>query len=168
MIYFIDEERWLVKPFCDELKRRDYAVRNITMANEAYRELADPGPEQAEVDLVIIDVMLATDPDDELSQTLFTRAETDDFLRTGLVLLKLLVEKRPDIFPSRAVIFSGAGNSKLVERIEKVCKGYSIAFLKKGEYVTGFDFADAIEKIISDTSPARKGINNSAENTRLL
>ncbi len=153
MIYFIDEEDWLVKPYCEELKWRGCAVKNITTATDAYRELSDEeGVKNENIDLVIFDVMLAVDPDDNLSGTLFTRQKTDDFLRTGLVLLDLLIEKRPKVFPSRALIFSGVSDARLVEVIQDKCTMHDIKFMRKEDYTIGVDFADHIESIIKRNS----------------
>lgn len=141
MIYFVDEEAFQMSPFATELRLRGYKVKFLKDADIALRVL-----ENAEdIELVIIDVMLA--PDQE-AESKFSRNETEDFLQTGLLLLRYLIEFRGQEFGKKCLFFSMANQPNLVAEIKKVARMYSIPYCAKKDYSKPWVFADVVEGLI--------------------
>ena len=145
MIYFIDEDYRKLRALASELKTfHGFETKIIRDADSAYRELCDV--KESDVDLVIIDVMLAVKADGESSR--YSREETDDFHQTGIVLLDDLALVNPGVFPRKSVYFTHASSSDLVKEITASAKKHNIRMLKKKDYDTAYDFGIEIVGII--------------------
>ena len=143
-IYLVDEDKIQLEPFKVELEFRGYSVEFIKDADEAFLKLSRIGAD--DVDLVIIDVMLAANINKESSK--FNRHETNDFLETGLRLIEKLQKANPTIFPKKAILFSNATDSDLVNAIEKAASTFFIPYLDKRRFQSPLEFGDKIEEIL--------------------
>lgn len=119
------------------LSIKGYRVRTLPDATRALAVLQ----EAATIDMVIIDVMLARglDPGQYFNPELTARG-----LQTGLRLLELLSERRPDKFPGRVVLLSAATDAQLVEAIISVSKQLSIPYWRKEDFRVTRDFCKAV------------------------
>ncbi len=145
MIYFIDEDYRKLRALVSELKFNNFNAKVIRDADTAYSELAEVKPD--EVDIVIIDVMLAAKANADESR--YPREKTDDYHKTGLLLLDDLVRINPAVFPKYAIYLTHASNNELVKLISASAKKHSINLLRKKDYDTAFDFGEDIVEIIS-------------------
>jgi hypothetical protein len=143
MIYFVDEDVVQLEPFKIELEILGFEVCILQDADEAYEVLCVPNEE---LELAIIDVMLAADFDIERSR--FDRESTRDFLETGLVLLEQLKAVNPENFPRRAMLFSTATNTDLVQAVTQVAATNNIPYLDKNNYVNAWEFGQKVEETI--------------------
>jgi len=84
MIYFVDEDFRKLRVLVSELRINGFDATILRDADSAYHQLVSE--KKANIDLVIIDVMLAVNPD--ISKSRYTRANTDDYHKTGLLLLE--------------------------------------------------------------------------------
>jgi ActR/RegA family two-component response regulator len=141
MIYLIDEDFIELRSFVLELKLRGFEVQQLLDADEAYVRLK----EESNIELAIIDVMLSTA---ESSSSRYDRIQTNNFVTTGLSLLKDLSSDNPLCFPKKAVLFSHASIPTLVQKIQKVSDDCKIQYLDKNDYDNPYDFANEIEEII--------------------
>lgn len=146
MIYFVDEDYRKLRALVSELKFSDFEATIIRDADSAFSELSEVEPE--DVDLVIIDVMLAAKADENNSK--YPRDETDDYHKTGLLLLDDLSQVNPAVFPKKAVYLTHASNGELVSLILASAKKYGIKMLRKKDYDTAYDFGKHIVQIISE------------------
>jgi DNA-binding NarL/FixJ family response regulator len=144
MIYFIDEDYRKLRALVSELDIEGYDTKVIRDADNAFVELS--GLSGEDVDLVIIDVMLAA----KESCSKYTREETDDYHQTGLLLLDDLVQVNPRVFPKYAVYLTHATSADLVKVIITSAKKYGIKVLRKGNYDTGYDFAKDVKNIMKE------------------
>jgi len=145
MIYFIDEDYRKLRALASELTAfHGFETKIIRDADSAFRELSDI--KECDVDLVIIDVMLAVNANGESSR--YSREDTDDFHKTGIVLLDDLVLVNPDVFPKKAVYFTHASSGDLVKAISGSANKHGIRVLKKKDYNTAYDFGNEIVGII--------------------
>jgi len=144
-IYIVDEDAIQLEPFKVELELRDYNVKFLKDADEAYNVLTELPDD--EVTLAIIDVMLSVNVDSKVSQ--FNRIETNDFLETGLILTRKLSNKKPNIFPKKALLFSNATNPELVTSIRNNAEKYKIPYLDKSDYQSPLAFGDRVEDILT-------------------
>ena len=142
MIYFIDEDVIQIKPFVLELELRGHDVEIISNADKAFIKFKDN--DFADVELIIIDVMLAVEPNEHKS--IFTRIETDDFKITGIILLQRLKDQNPKIFPSKALFFTMATSPELLTTVKAACQKYSVKMLHKSEFPTPYEFGEEVEK----------------------
>ncbi len=143
MIYIVDEDQVQLRPLAIELQIRGYEVEFLENADRAFHTLSFAGNE---LEAAIIDVMLATAIDPK--ESIFSRTETDDFKRTGLVLLRELCMQNPSQFPKKGILFSMAMNPSLVRQIEDEAAQLKIPFLRKMEYASAYQLADAVESCI--------------------
>lgn len=143
-IFIVDEDAIQLEPFKVELEIRGFKVEFILDADEAFKALSKVSNDQ--ITLAIIDVMLAVNVKRGLSK--FDRIETNDFLKTGLILIEKLAELNPEIFPQKALFFSNATNQELVMSIEEEAEKYQIPYLDKSNYQSPLAFGDIIEEII--------------------
>ena len=133
MIYFIDDDVNQMWPFRNELEEQGYQVKALRNADEAFDHL-----EQAQdIELVIMDVMIGTGPK---QTSRFSAAETDDFLKTGLVLVDKLMQKNASKLQKRLLVFSMAHQIPLVGEIEKTVNKYNITYLRKPDYADPYEF----------------------------
>ncbi len=145
MIFFVDEDFRQLRALVSELAFRNIIVEVIPDADQAYDRLSEV--KVSEVDLVLVDVMLAASPNEALSR--YSRARTDDYHKTGLLLLDDLCEVNPVVFPSRAVYFTHANNGTLVAAVERSASQNKVPLLKKKDFNTAHHFGDAIEKLVA-------------------
>ncbi len=146
MIYFIDEDFRKLRALVSELKFNDFEVKVIRDADTAYTELETVTIE--EVDIVIIDVMLAAKVTKITSK--YSREKTDDYHKTGLLLLEDLVAVNQSVFPKSAIYFTHASNPELIKLISASAKKHGIKLLRKTDYDTAYEFGKDIVKIISE------------------
>jgi hypothetical protein len=108
VIYFIDEDHAAYGAWIAELELRGLGVSVIHNATDAFRDLWNISPK--EVDLVLIDVMLAP------GERVETPARSpDDYLCEGLQLLRDLTQQNASVFPARAVLLTNAVGPMLSE-----------------------------------------------------
>lgn len=145
MIYFVDEDRNEMRPFRQELAMRGFNTRQLFNADDGFNALFDA----RDVELAIIDVMLSTD---DVKSSRFSRDETNNFLITGLVLVRDLFDQAEclckKLFPKKIILYSHATEINLVQKIQKVALDYGILYLSKNDYDNPFEFANKIEEII--------------------
>jgi hypothetical protein len=140
VIHFIDEDwpAWL--SWTGELEVRGWKVNKIWNADDAYQHLTSP--DAPEVDLVIIDVMLAV-KDHEGDQ--FTDTRTAHYLQTGLCLLEDLVKAIPAPYPGRAVFLSNMMGEETKRATERSCRQYQVDLWRKSQFESPVMFADHVE-----------------------
>jgi hypothetical protein len=144
MIYIVDEDVAQLRPEESELKLRGYEVTFLRNADLAFDVLVSC--ENCHVDLVLIDVMLATNEDAAMSR--YSREKTDNFLRTGLLLLADLVDQNKTVFPTKAVLFTCSAGKALLAAVKQASDQYRIPLLRKRDFNTAFEFADRVEDIL--------------------
>ncbi len=96
------------------MKLRNHSVELIRDADAAFKKLKSA----KDIELAIIDVMLATASQDE---SIFTIFETDNFKTTGLSLVEKL-SKENNAFPRKALLFSHAVTKSIIDKIEIFAK----------------------------------------------
>lgn len=145
MIYFIDEDVNENEPFRIGLNMKGYEVKAISTADEAYEILRVASDPQA----IILDVMLASRGD---KTSLFDPVTTQNYVVTGLTLLKLLVEdkevKKRGKIPSRVILMSTVQYPEIVKQIQDVANEYGIPYLDKLDYDDMFLFAEKIDELV--------------------
>lgn len=146
MIYFVDEDYRKLRALVSELKFNGYEAKIIRDADTAFVELSEVTLEA--VDLVLIDVMLAANADEKNSK--YPRDKTDDYHKTGLLLLDDLVHINPTVFPKKASYLTHASNNELISLITISAKNHDIKMLRKKDYDTAYDFGQNIVKIIGE------------------
>ena len=142
MIYFIDEDENELRSFAVELKLRGYDTKQLLNADEAFDVLITVD----DVELAILDIMLSTG---EGKTSRYSREKTQDFIKTGLILLDDLVSQKPDVFPKRVVIFSHARAESLVGLIRAAASDYHIPYLDKNDYDNSYDFGNKVQNILN-------------------
>lgn len=141
VIYFIDEDVPYVTEYSVPLKLRNKAVQILPNADLAYNVLETAN----DIELAVVDIMLATEAK-EVSR--FGRVETEDFLRTGLLLIEFLTDLRPEVFPHRLVVLTAASDYKLLKSIRDTCEPKNIEILRKMDYSSPTKLADKIQSLI--------------------
>ncbi len=118
---------------------RKLAVECLWNANQAFRKLCEIGPD--EVELVIIDVMLAVeDVDDEQ----FSFERTYEYRETGLCLLDDLAVQNPEVFPRRAVLLTNTINEKTFREAKKTSKRHDVPLWEKSRISSPVKFGDLV------------------------
>ena len=97
------------------------------------------------IELILLDIMLATG-DAETSR--YDRESTEDFLKTGLLLMEDLELSCPHLMPSKIAIFSMGSQDWLVAKIREAASKYSIPYLRKRDYPSPFQFGIKVEEIL--------------------
>lgn len=143
MIYFVDEDVAYAKEFSVPLILRGYEVKIISNADNAFEILENAD----DVQLAIIDIMLATA---SAEKSRFTADETDSFLKTGLLLMAYLNDKRRDVYPERFVVLTAASQPRLVNEIRQTCKDMGVPVLRKTDYRRPANLADELIKKIGN------------------
>jgi hypothetical protein len=146
MIYFVDEDYRQLRALVSELLFRGLQAEIIQDADTAYAKLS--AIDGATVDLVFIDVMLAASSDETRSR--YSRAATDEFHRTGLLLLDDLAKSNPKVFPKKAIYLTHASNGKLIAAIDESARCHGIKMLKKRDFRTAHDFGIVVESILAE------------------
>ena len=150
MIFIVDEDIAQLRSFKTELEVRGYTVKPIRNADEAFDILVSF--ETDDVDLVLIDVMLAAGCDESTSR--YNRENSDNFMKTGLLLLNDLILQNPDVFPAKAIIFTNSTNEALLGAIGKVCEEHGVLIMKKKDFETAYEFGNTIEGILNSKQPS--------------
>lgn len=145
MVYFIDEDYRKLKVLVTELKFRGLSSEVIRDADSAYHRLWNVSLEH--IDLVIIDVMLSAKAS---GASRYSREKTDDYHKTGLVLLDDLVLANPDVFPKKAVFLTNASSDALYAQVKASAKDYKIECLRKSSFETAFQFGAKITEIVNE------------------
>jgi len=148
MIYFVDEDLIQLEAFKVELKILGYKVDSLSDADQAYHVLSKCSSN--ELDIAIIDVMLAADIDATKSK--YNRSRTDDYLQTGLRLLDDLCKINPNVFPKKAMLFSMASDTALLSDITATSEKYNVPFLDKNKYSDALEFGEIINDHIQHIS----------------
>ncbi len=146
MIYIVDEDRRQLRAEKSELEFRGFEVEFLGDADIAFSTLISVKPK--DVDLILIDVMLAANEDSMISR--YSRSSSDNFMKTGLLLLKDLIQQNKKVFPSKAVLFTNTTSDSLLSEVRNVCTEYKIELISKREYRSTFEFGDKIESFIKN------------------
>lgn|ERR1700690_1302493 len=152
MIYFIDEDIAQLRPFRAELTFRGYEVTTLPDADSAFSVLVKANPESLQ--LAIIDVMLAANPDERASR--YQRSNTNNFHKTGLLLLEDLIHFNPTTFPKHAAFLTHATNNDLIAEIDSVVHKHHIPFLRKRDFESALAFGERIETILKEIMKVKK------------
>jgi CheY-like chemotaxis protein len=140
MIYFVDDDVNQMRPFRDELEEHGYSIKALRNADEALLCLKQVD----DIELVIMDVMIGTGPSESSA---FNRAETDDFLITGLVLIDKLMKANESKFSKNMVIFSMAHQPIVTERIKERAEKFHINYLRKSDYADPYKFCKKLAEL---------------------
>lgn len=143
MIYIVDEDVIQLRPYAMELKILGYEVKQIDNADAAFDILC----QASDVELVLVDIMLATG-DSKTSR--YDRESTDDFLKTGLLLLDDLYKHNQTLFPSKLAIFSMGSQNWLVTKIKEASSKYKIPYLRKRDYPSPYQFGQKIHDLLNN------------------
>ena len=146
MIYIIDEDVKNLKSNIAELKMRGFEAINIPDADEGFKALIHA----SDIELVLIDVMLAVH--DNVAKSRYTFENAEEELTTGLQFLDDMISQRPDVFPSNVAIFTCAKEPWLFAKIKKNCEKHDIPLLDKDDFGSTCDFADKVEEILKSLS----------------
>lgn len=145
MIYFVDEDIHEIELYAIELDNRGYQTVILRNADEAFATI----PKAKNIELIILDVMLATSGG---KTSRYTSFQTDSFVTTGLFLLEELVDQHSSNkclgIPEKVVLFSAASMVWVVEKINNAKEKHGIHYLDKKEYDDAFQFGEDIEKIL--------------------
>ena len=134
-IYLVDEDHAAYGAWIAELELRGHKVTSIASAADAFRELCRVPAEQ--IGVVLIDVMLAPGEDWHLYP--------QDFLTTGLELLRSLSQQKSGAFSRRAILLTNAVGSMLEEAIT-YGETVGAEVWDKRSIVSPVHFADAVEE----------------------
>lgn len=144
MIYFIDEDTSQTSHLRLELELSGNAVKHYKDADTAYEAICELFPN----DFLIVDVMLAANPDE--TKSIYGRAESDDYKTTGLLLLEKLFMKFPNFPKSRVLLISQASILRIIERIQSFCKVYGVVFKGKDEFESNADFGSTVQRMLDN------------------
>ncbi|MGB2712119.1 MAG: hypothetical protein WBC33_11465 [Conexibacter sp.] len=149
MIFFVDEDFHLYDPWIEKMRQKDYAVEPLWNANHAYRRLhAQP---REDVELTIIDVMLAVGGMLDAEHEQFSYVRTQGYLETGLRLLDDLVRANPRVYPKRAVLLTNAFGKETLTAAQETRDRYGIELWAKSSFVGeegAQEFADRVDDLI--------------------
>lgn len=141
VIYFVDEDVPYIQEYSVPLKLRNRSVCILSNADIAYRTLEMAN----DVELAVIDIMLATESKESSK---FSRAESEDFLKTGILLIQYLNDLRPRLFPKNFVVLTAASDRRLLKSIRDCCDPLNIEILRKMDYSSPAKLANKIESLI--------------------
>jgi hypothetical protein len=79
----------------------------------------------------------------------FSAARTDDYGKTGLVLLEDLVVANPSVFPSRAVLMTNATDA-ILQDAERVRSAHSVDLWSKGAFLNPRYFVARVTQWLDD------------------
>jgi len=145
MIYFVDEDYRKLRSLSSELTFNGYQTEIIRDADTAYSQLCNVADN--EVDLVIIDVMLAVKSN---GSSRYSREQTEEYHKTGICLLEDLVLTNPSVFPRKAIFLSHASSAELVAEIKAAESKYGVKYLRKADYDTAYHFGLEVVEIIGE------------------
>jgi len=139
MIFFIDEDSAAFRAWTSEMRMRKLEVECLWNANQAFRKLCEISPD--EVELVIIDVMLAVE---DVEDEQFSFERTYEYRETGLCLLDDLVVQNPEVFPRRAVLLTNTINEKTFREAKKTSKRHDVPLWEKSRISSPVKFGDLV------------------------
>jgi hypothetical protein len=139
MIYFVDEDMSALGAWMLALELRHHVVRPLPNADVAFDRLCEA--DASGIDLVIIDVMLAVDPE----TTRFDLGRTSSYLETGLRLLEDLCPQNPRVFPDRAVLLTNTTTQGILKAAQKTSHRFEIPLWRKSAIDSPSSFADLVE-----------------------
>jgi DNA-binding NarL/FixJ family response regulator len=141
MIYFVDEDFGVLAAYTAELGLRGYSVSNLATARDAFQALWNaPG---SDIDLVIVDVMLAPGETVDSSNA--------NYFTAGLDLLRSLSDQNPDVFPRRALLFTAAIGGTRREATD-CARELGVEIWDKAAFLSPVEFADGVERLIAERS----------------
>jgi ActR/RegA family two-component response regulator len=138
MIYIVDEDIANLRAYVCELEFRELKVKQLQHADAGFKKLTSMTESW---EFAVIDVMLGT----AANGSGFTRADTEDFVTTGLSLIEKIRAKMGDETLKKIVIFSMASSQDVVQKITAFADKTGIKYLRKSEYSNPADFGDFIE-----------------------
>ena len=144
MIYFVDEDHRKLRALVTELNFFGYKSKVINDADTAFDELSIVTSN--EVDIVIIDVMLAVKINGDKSR--YSRDRTDDYHKTGLLLIDDLAISNSAVFPTKAIFFTHASSQSLLAQVDEKAKKHKTLYLRKKDFNTALEFATRVDEII--------------------
>jgi CheY-like chemotaxis protein len=139
VIFLVDEDMSAFTGWIADLEIRGYEVGALWDADEAYSALSEIAPE--EVDLVVVDVMLAVSPEGTAG---LTAEATEDYLLTGLRLVELLAAKNPAVFPARAVFLTNVVNEDRLTLLRSAAEDMKIELWRKHRISGAIEFGDLV------------------------
>jgi CheY-like chemotaxis protein len=144
----VDEDVIASGPLRIELEVRGIEVLHFETADACIEQLKS----RKEIDLFIIDVMLAA----EIDSTQFTPQKTNDFLVTGLHVATEVRSRRPYV---PIILFSAASSTELVKTIETVASRLDhTAYWRKHDFTSANDFANKLENVLKNGISERHGL----------
>jgi hypothetical protein len=144
VIYFVDEDCVAYWAWIAELKLRDFEVKPLRSADQAFDLLWNVSADG--VELVIIDVMLAVD---DVSREQFSREATDNYLESGLRLLEHLSHQNETVFPHRALLLTNTISQSTLSAARKVGAEYGVELWDKRQIMSPMVFGDRVVEAIS-------------------
>jgi CheY-like chemotaxis protein len=143
MIVFIDEDMSQISAQMLELELRGFDVQQLEDADRALERL----PEMQDIQLLIVDVMLAAHWDAERSA--FSDKETSGYFFTGLSLAQRLIDDGV-VLPHSIVFYSMISSYEAQERVRAFCKKTGATYLMKSQFQDPYEFVDRIVTMISE------------------
>lgn len=147
-IYFVDEDFGPTAAMRAIVEQRGHKVEAIVWVEDAETILTTV----KDIDLVLIDVMMAQRGGDDR----YSAHRTNTGLETGLKLLEILSDKRSEVFPGRAVLWTHAQNTEVIKRATNMADELGIEFMRKGKFRSVKDFADAVEGCLAAVQASGK------------
>lgn len=143
MIYFVDEDYPAFESWMAELRFRDFEVKPIRSADVAFSRLWNASRD--EIDLTIIDVMLAVEDADHPQ---FSAERSNNYHITGLLLLDDLVAQNPNVFPSRAVLLTNTISDSIAREAVKSANRYDVPLWDKRKIASPVHFGDMVQGLL--------------------
>jgi len=143
--YFVDEDARAFSAWMTELEMRGFDTKVLWNADEAFAHLERVTV--ADVDLVVVDVMLAVS---ESTQTRFTPERTDGYLETGLRLLEDLSVANPSVFPMCAVFLTNTASQSTLAETLRVGKVLNVPVWSKAQFVSPVEFGDSVAQRVAE------------------
>ena len=137
MIYIVDEDIVQMSSLKTEFEFRGYEVKMISNADDAW----DIIPGESNLDLVIIDIMLAAKPPQE---SRYKSDKTRSYTITGICLAEDFLEQYNEMFKNKIVYLSHTNENGILSTIEKSVTKNNIAFFRKHEYPSDMTLAEDI------------------------
>ncbi len=142
-IVIVDEDAVQMAPFEIELNLRGFEVTTYKTAEDCLDSLSA----RLRIDLFVIDIMLAC----RLESPAYTRAQTNDYLLTGLVLARDIRRRRKK---TPILLFSNTSNAELLKIIrswqERIQDTH---FLPKYFVNSPMEFGEIVTRILDEGIP---------------
>ncbi len=138
-VVIVDDDAIAIRPFLQELEISGIEVELLINADECF----DYGINNSEVDLYIIDVMLATE---DMDNSRYNSDNTMNFLLTGCALARDL---RSHGIETPVIFFTQMANAELLKEINNQARDIgNCAFLSKSNMAATFDFRDIVQCVL--------------------